>query len=124
MIVRQTSLEEHEEIENYLSLDEDMLYSLLPQYDAQYDGQYFSPDAQISAGKQIFQSLQEKLNQKICIEWDMCKKINDPVFEDSLKLVIVIGDAIATKILMVPPILIASILVKIGVRSFCHCSAK
>lgn len=122
MIVRKTSPEEKEEIENYLFLDEDILYSLLPQYDSQYDATVFSPDGQTNAGKQIFQSLREKLDQKICKEWDMCKKINDPVFEDSMKLVIVIGDALATTVLMVPPILIASILVKIGIRSFCHCS--
>jgi len=124
MNIRETSPEEREEIENYLFLDEDNLYSLLPQYDSEYKGAYFSPEGQRAAGKKLFQSLQEQLNEKLCKEWDMCKKISDPIFEDSMKLVIVIGDVIATTVIMLPPILIATILVKIGVRKFCHCSEK
>ena len=124
MIIREPSIEEREAIENYLYLDEEQLYSLLPQYDAAYNNTYFSPDGQQATGKKIFDNLKQRLKQKICNEWSMCKKINDPVFEDSLKLAIVIGDAIATSLIMLPPVLIASIILKIGLRKFCSCSDK
>lgn len=124
MTTRQIDQPEREEIEMYLTLDEEQLYSLIPPYMTEYDSILFSPTGQINAGKRAFQSFDQQLKETLCKEWKLCKKLDDPVYQDTVSLVVVIGDALSTAIVGIPPILIASILVKIGVRTFCACTKK
>lgn len=111
-----------EEIEQYLFLDEDDLYSLLSAYSDKYKGVFFSPEGQKEAGKEEFQTLSKPLYQQICQKWKLCEKIDDPVLADNVNLVVAIADIIAPLAIGFPPFVIASILVKIGLRKFCNCS--
>ena len=114
---------ERERAEKFLRLDEDQLYSLIPTYLDEYRETSFSPSGQREAGMTWFAAVRLSLEHKVCEEWQMCKRINDPNFQDVTNLVLVIGDAVTTVIAGVPPFLVASIIVRIGVRNFCSCSS-
>lgn len=112
---------ERERAERYLLLDEEQLYPLIPPYLTEYDHTRFSPDGQREAGRTWFEAIRGSLEQKLCDEWRMCRTIGRPEFADAAALVVVIGDAIATTVAGVPPVLVATIIVRMGVRRFCDC---
>ena len=115
---------DREEIRKYLMLDETWLYSLIPPYLPEYERTQFLYRGQIEAGKRKFNEIREQLHQRLCKDWDLCNKLDGKMFSDTVELVVVVGNAIATSISGIPPILIATILVKIGLRKFCHCKEK
>lgn len=102
-------------------LGEEQLYSLIPPHLREYDGTAFSPDGQREAGATWFAAQRTRLEARVCDDWQMCKAIDDPRFEDAAKLVVVIGDAVAAAVTGVPPVLVASIIVRMGLRNFCNC---
>jgi hypothetical protein len=122
MPVREFSPGERERVEKYLLLDEEHLYSLIPPYLLEFDGTVFQTEGQVEAGRRWFAALRPRLEQKLCDEWQMCKKIDDPDFEDAAKVVVILGDALATVVAGVPPVLVSSIIVRIGLRRFCDCT--
>ncbi|GHP01033.1 hypothetical protein KSF_110800 [Reticulibacter mediterranei] len=120
MEIRKVDADERELIEDYLSLDESLLYSLIPPYIE--EGVLYTLPGQIDSGKKTFQELIPRLQKKICQEWELCKKIDDPVLNDQINLVVAIGDVICALVGIIPPNLIATLIVKMGVRAFCSCS--
>jgi hypothetical protein len=121
MHIRELAPGERERAERYMLLDEEQLYSLIPPHLPEYEGTVFSPEGQREAGKTWFAAVRGSLEQKVCEEWQMCRMIGDPDFDDAAKLVVVVGDAVATTVTGVPPVLVAAIIVRMGVRSFCDC---
>ena len=109
-------------IQKYLSLDEDGLYGLIAFYATEHERTAFSPEGEVAAGRRVFQQMRAQLHQCLCVEWNLCQKLEDAALKDTTNLVVVLGDALSTAVVGVPPILIASLLVKIGVRVFCGCS--
>lgn len=120
MEVRKIDADEHEVIEEYLSLDESLLYSLIPPYTG--ERVLYTLPGQIEAGKKKFLELIPQLQQKLCVDWELCKKIDDPVLNDQISLVVAIGDVICALVGVIPPNLIATLIIKMGVRAFCSCS--
>jgi hypothetical protein len=118
---------ELDEIENFLELDENDLYALIPIYLKDYtvSREFHSPNlddySDIEEGKKQFQIIQEPVYKKLCQDWDLCKKIGDPIVSDQIGLVVVIADVIAPVVVGLPLFLISSILIKIGLRKFCNC---
>ena len=112
---------EREEISDYLSLNEDLLYSLIPPFLPEYRGTLFMTEGQIVAGKQAFEERKPMLRTTLCDEWKLCEKMRDPSFEDTVRLISTIGDVIALHTGGIPPFLVGSLLIKIGVRKFCNC---
>src|SRR5262245_18152614 len=123
MQIREFAPGERQRAEKYLLLDQEQLYSLIPQYLEEYQGTLFAPDGQREAGRTWFAAIRVRLEHTVCEEWQMCRRINDPNFEDMAKLVLVIGDAVTTVTTGVPPFLVASIIVRMGLRNFCGCSS-
>jgi hypothetical protein len=121
MEIREIDENLREEIEQYLFLDEDDLYSLIPPYSDKYKDALFAPTGQIEAGKKEFQALLEPLYQQICHEWNLCQKIDDPILADNVNLVLTIAYIIAPLVVGLPLYIIASILVKIDLTKFCDC---
>jgi hypothetical protein len=111
---------EREEIEEYLSLDEPRLHSLMPPYVKQ--ASRYMPSGQIEDGRRIFEQLRPALVAKLCDESGICKELDDPLLADEVNLTVVIAELIAPIVQDIPPQIIAAIIVKIGVRSFCGCS--
>jgi hypothetical protein len=151
--IRSIDPEERETIEEYLFLNEQDLYSLIPPYVV--ENALYAPQGQVEAGKTWFQRIESQLRKRLCEEWGLCKKLDDPTLTDQIHLVVAIGDAIVGQIEVNPPIpfsptsvcridlsaaatgnapanqakvipatLIAAILVKKGLHMFCHCSQK
>ncbi len=115
------SKEQKREIKYYLSLDENSLYSLLA---PPVRG---TSKAKRSAyeGQRRFNKLKKTLYQKICIDWRYCSRIDHPVLQDNVNLVFIIADVLASSSTILPfgisPFIIATILVKQGLRKFCKC---
>jgi hypothetical protein len=131
--IRQITEKEREEIEEYLFLDEPLLYSLIPTYFHSETGIIigFETEGQIQSGRNKFNELKPFLHEKICQEWQLCEKLDNPSQQDNLNLVVALGDIIATTTITItgitgtiPPFLIATILLKIGLRKFCNCPDK
>lgn len=123
MQIREFTPGERERAEKFLLLDEDQLYSLIPPYLDEYQGTSFAPEGQREAGRTWFAAVRGRLEHKLCEEWQMCKMLGDANFQDATNLVLVIGDAVTTVTTGVPPFLVSSIIVRMGVRNFCGCSS-
>jgi hypothetical protein len=70
-----------------------------------------------------FNSIYERLQRKLCIEWDLCKKIDDKIYEDEIALITGIADIVVDIVVGVPPITVSVLLVKIGLKKFCSCKS-
>lgn len=119
--IRRLDPAEHRRVQQYLLLDEEQLFSLIPPYLSEYERASFSPEGQQETGRTWFEAARGSLERQLCEEWQMCRMLGKPEFDDATNLVIVIGDAIATTVTGVPPVLIAAIIARIGVRRFCDC---
>jgi len=121
--MKQISESQRLEIQQYLSQDIDILYSTLDLISsAETLGRYHMPGNENLRGIAKFKELVPILRQKVCIEWNYCAKKNDPELQETVYLVAAIADAIATSTIGFPPTLIAAILLKKGLTSFCGCS--
>ena len=112
------SSQDRARIGKYLQLDEDQLYSVLASIT---ETGVFDPAGQRAAGKRTFARLEVTLHTRLCDEWGLCDKLKDESVKDATNVVVIIGDVIATHLGGLPPFLIASLLVKIGLRHFCKC---
>lgn len=109
-----------QKIENLMSLDENDLYSLLPAYCSEYDNTAFREEGQIKAGKKIFDSTLLKVKEKVCIEWNACEKVKNNDFADTITLIASIADIIMGIVGTIPPFVIATLMVKIGITKICN----
>jgi hypothetical protein len=121
MPAAQLTSAQREKVEQYLFVDEDQLWSLIPPYLEAYADTHFSPEGQADAGREWFEALRATLQRRLCDEWQLCRKLGQPELSDTTNLVVVIGDAIATHVRGVPPVLVAAIIVRMGARRFCVC---
>jgi hypothetical protein len=115
------SQRDRELIGRYLRLDEETLYSVLAAQAEGLRGYVFDAAGQKAAGKRIFNELKAGLRTRLCDEWHLCAKLDDASLKDATNLVVVVGDVVSAGVTGVPPFLVASLLVKIGLRQFCKC---
>jgi hypothetical protein len=118
---REISSKDRERIEKYLQLDEKHLYSVLATHAEELRGKIYDPAGQQADGKRVFEGLEAGLRTRLCDEWGLCAKLEDASVKDATNLVVIIGDVIAARVIGLPPFLVASLLVKIGLRRFCKC---
>lgn len=111
-----------QDISDYLQLDEQALYGLIPPHLPEYAGTAFMNDGQERAGREAFEARVAPIRSKLCDEWKLCARMKDPSFDDGVKMVVMIGDVIAACTGGIPPFLAASLLLKIGLRKFCSCT--
>lgn len=118
--MREITDEERTTIETYLSHTEDMLYAELapPQRDLFTDLQVAA-----KAGQQEFERHRQKLYQRICVQEDICTKLGNPELSDKINLIIAIGDIVAASAIGIPPFIVATLIVRMGVRKFCQCGS-
>ncbi len=74
-------------------------------------------------GKKLFYSWQTPIRELLCNQAKLCDRIDDPSLNDNVNLVIVVADIITVSQLKIPapPVLIGTLVVRIGIRSFCGC---
>lgn len=122
MNVREINQSERKDIEKFLAMDKKELYGIIPSYLAEYRGTFFSPQRRVELGKELFGAIESDLHNHLCDNWDLCDKIDHPKWNDLVCLVSTVGDIIAAKITCgIPPLVISTLLVKIGLRAFCDC---
>jgi len=109
----------HEEIMPLLGLPLGELYARIPEHTPEFADVMFGPGEAEKAGREIFESLRSALHQRVCVDWDLPSKLDDPVAQDAVGLTVAVADVVSSLTLGVPPFLIATILVKIGIRQFC-----
>jgi len=99
MNVRKIHESEREEIENYLMLDETTLYSLIAPYIPEYKVKLHSPEwgsvEESELRRKKFNNIRGQIHKRICSGWDLCNKIDDKAFSDTVNLVVIVGDAIS-----------------------------
>ena len=118
---KQIGEDEINTIKELLSSNLSYLYSLIPEYDPEMQDLLFTPEEKEEKGRKIFADLHSKLFQHVCVEYEMCKKLDDPAFQDPVYLVTALADVISSLTIGIPPFLMATILVRIGLRDFCKC---
>ena len=112
---------ERERIEKYLKLDLPSLCSLIPLFS---EDMLFAPSGQISRGEQLLEELKPALRRLLCRKWRLCEKIPGDMDMDEVELIATIAEVIAPLVYKIPPALIATILLKLGIRKFCGCEGK
>ncbi|MBK8023251.1 MAG: DUF4062 domain-containing protein [Chloroflexi bacterium] len=112
---------DREAIEKALFLDENLLYTLLPAYPRTEETHMFNFGGQRRHGQEQFEALVPSLRKKLCEEWKLCEKLNDPLLQDEFALTAALIEVIAPVVKPYPPHLIAALIVKIGVSHFCDC---
>jgi hypothetical protein len=109
------------DLKEYLELDAKALFSLIPPYLPEFQATMFNLTGQERAGLKAFQDLLPVLVQKLCVDRDLCKELREPKFDDDEDLLLFIVEAISPLPVPVPPLLIASIILKVGPGRFCGC---
>lgn len=61
---------------------------------------------------------------RICTEWKYCEKRRDGAWNDQISAPAALADILATLAFGVPPALLATILVKLGLDRFCACDER
>ena len=73
----------------------------------------------------VWQKVTAAIRQPICVDWDWCKVRQDSRFENDYDIYVALVGILATRVLNIPldadSYLIAAILVKRGLDSFCGC---
>lgn len=73
----------------------------------------------------VWQKIAGPLRQRICTEWQWCEVRQDARFENDYDLLVAVASILTTRVLNLPldvdMVLVATILVKRGLDSFCSC---
>ena len=123
-----------QEIEYYLKMTDDELFSLLGQRKPQLEIRLFPVDTvdrfknQVKettrVGKSQFEEMQVLLFGRLCVQKQFCDKYGAPGFTDQDALFLAIADAIAAFTTGVPPFAISALVVKKGLKFVCYCGQK
>ena len=112
---------EKRRIEKYLKLDVPLLCSLIP---LSGKDTLFNPSGQIARGQDLLEELKPAIQASLCSAWHLCEKIPDETYIDEVELIATIADVISPVVHDIPATLIATILVKLGIRKFCECQGQ
>lgn len=106
-------------IDHFMALDDDQLFSELADHIPSLVDTFYSPEGKRRAARQWFEAIVPELRRKLCTEWSLVRKMNDPQFQDLSTLLAAMADVVATLSLGVPATLIAVVIFRIGIRNFC-----
>lgn len=110
------------EIKKYLDLNLEDLFILLGETEYANKHRFSTAISDPEKGREIFNLIKSTLFQKICVEFQFCEKIKNPNFKIKLILVETLMEIIQHLLAPgIPPILIATIIAKIGIKKFCKC---
>ena len=102
-------------------MDEDELYYELAIWLPESSMAMHGPSALQNLGRRRFADLRMSLYRRICLEAQFCSKLDDPQINDAVTLVSTLADVIASSTIgvPVPAIVLASLIVRMGIRKFC-----
>ena len=105
-------------------LDVDALYMSAGRASQGSVGVQFSPERALEEGKSWLESQHDVLYAAICLEWEYCRKRDRAALRDPIALAIAVGDLIVAAVGGVPPLVVSTLLVKIGLDRFCGCDGE
>lgn len=74
----------------------------------------------------VWQKIAGPLRQRVCTEWKWCQVRQDARFENDYDLLVAVASVLTSRVLNLPLdvdlVLVATILVKRGLDSFCGCA--
>lgn len=109
------------EISDLFRQDVDELNSLLGQSDPDAEDTLHSFESAKLWGEGVMSELSATLKSAICEDWQYCKRRQSKNFDDDVTLAVQIAEIIVKGIGSHPVGIIATILVKRGLDSFCDC---
>ena len=107
------------EIDYYLSLDEQALLSFIGRHKPVAAIGRYPDDYELGIG--WYEHAEVFFYGKLCMQNSICSKLEQQGFSDNVDLVLAIADAICGYITNIPPFAVAALLIKKGLRAFCHC---
>lgn len=107
-------------IDKLITLSEGELYESIAALLPAYQGTFYSPEAKTRLGKEWFEEQKNLLRTKLCSEWRITDKMNHKKFEDKITLASAIAAVLSPLGLVIPSIIIAVLIIKIGIRNFCN----
>ena len=110
--------EEYDKISTYIQLDEELLYTIIAT-EIDQGMSVYDMRGQVEAGKKWFQDNKSKLRTLICDNIDIVKRIDDTNSQDIISIIVVLVDALGGTFHGVSATLVATLVVKIGLRAFC-----
>lgn len=63
-----------------------------------------------------------RIHELVCVKWQYCIKREEGRFNDQVSFVASLSDVVAVLTMGVPPVLLATILLKLGLDKFCGCT--
>lgn len=115
---------DRQQIEQLLNTPESQLFAQLVTYLPEYQNVLFAPGTEEATGRQWLSERAADLRRALCHEWDVVRKLDSPDMADNISLVSAMAAVIGGLSAYVPPVLIAVLIFKIGIRNFCAGSAK
>lgn len=72
----------------------------------------------------LWSSVEPRLRQKICVEWNWCARRENYTFQNQETLVLALAEILTNRFMPqnVPVVLLAAIAVKLGLDKFCACA--
>jgi hypothetical protein len=101
--------------------DLDELNALLAQSDPDAQETLYSFKAAQDWGEKVMARLSAALCARVCDEWGYCARRKTKAFDDDVTLASAVADVVLTVVGTLPVSIIAAILVKKGLDSFCGC---
>jgi len=116
--------------ESALAFSEDALLAQLALFDDELEPRLLEGDDETSLslgdvrarGRAVLNRNKEKLRRAICEDFQMCRKLGDPDWQNNVTLVEYLGDWLIPVIPGLPTYAIAALLCHRGFRKFCDCS--
>lgn len=110
----------------YDEFEVDSLYVMIGRATERDRGIQYSPKTAFEKGRAWFATNEKFLHKKICIDWQLCKKLAQHGWKaDLASLLVTLADQIVGPTLgNIPPLLIISVLAKNGLKQFCGCTEK
>ena len=118
------SEEKRRYIEYLLGKELDELYVLVAQSEPAFSDRMFSPEEARTKGEAHVNSLLDPLRRKICKEWNYCNRRHDPNLADTVTLVATVSDLILSVVGGIPATMIAVVMAKKGLNTFCECDSN
>jgi len=109
------------ELQVLLTMDEDELSAELARADPEAEDALYSFASACAHGRELLTRLSSTLHDRICVDWRFCERRKTELFKDDVALAVAVSSVILPSIGALPVGVVAALLVKRRLTSFCSC---